>query len=73
MAEDRAEMLKDIREALGALLRSGTPQEFETQWEWMQEEWADQKVWLSYMTNEWVSNKERWARTWRKVRVLLLF
>jgi len=31
-------MLKDIHEALRALLHLGTPPEFESQWEWMQED-----------------------------------
>jgi len=65
--EDRAEMLKDLRDALGNLLQSETPQDFEKRWELMQGEWADQKVWLMYMENEWITKKERWARAWWKV------
>jgi len=66
--EDRAELLKDLREHLGALLRSETPEEFDRQWEFIQTEYADQKVWLKYMDGEWIRVKERWARAWRKVR-----
>ena len=33
----------------------------------MQEEWADQKVWLMYMENEWIAKKGQWAGAWWKV------
>jgi hypothetical protein len=65
--EDCAEMQKDIRDALWALLCSVTPNEFEEKWEMIQEEWADQKAWLKYLNKEWIIMKECWAHAWWKV------
>jgi len=59
--EDQAELLKDLHEHLSALLCSEPPEEFDRQWEFIQTEYADQKVWLRYMDGEWIWVKECWA------------
>ncbi|KIJ31012.1 hypothetical protein M422DRAFT_267434 [Sphaerobolus stellatus SS14] len=64
--ENRAESVKDVCDALVALLQSKTPEDFDRQWIGMQKEWADQPKWLKYMTEGWILKKERWARAWRK-------
>ena len=68
--EDQAELQKDIREALRTLLLSTTPQEFDENWQRLQEDWAEQKAWLKYLEKEWIITKERWACAWRKVRLI---
>ena len=65
--EDRAELIKDIREHLGQLLRTETPEDFEQKWEFIKTEYADQPRWLKYNEEQWIRLKERWARPWRKV------
>jgi len=65
--EDCAELLKDLRIHFGDFLRSETPEGFAKQWEFIQGEYADQRVWLKYRTEEWVRQKERWGRAWQKV------
>jgi len=65
--EDRAEFLKDLLTHLANLLCGGTPDAFYKEWEFFQTEYGDQKIWLSYMEEEWIWVKEQWARAWRTV------
>lgn len=67
LKEDKAECIKDIRQALVKLLRAETTEAFEAQWDWIQVEWADQHPWLKYMREEWIPKKERWVFAWRRV------
>jgi len=71
--EDKAELLKDLRAHLGQLLWPETPEDFTKEWDFFQSEYADQKVWLRYMEDEWLPKKEHWSRLWRKVRLLCFF
>ncbi|KIJ31797.1 hypothetical protein M422DRAFT_266551 [Sphaerobolus stellatus SS14] len=54
-----AELVKDVRTALGNLLRATTPQGFEEAREFMQMEYADQKAWLIYLEDEYIKHNER--------------
>ncbi|KIJ52301.1 hypothetical protein M422DRAFT_243097 [Sphaerobolus stellatus SS14] len=67
--EDRAELIKDVRDALRTLLQSETQDDFEQQWVWIQEEYDDQCAFMKYMRQEWIPTKEQWARAWRKIHV----
>ena len=71
--EDRAELTKDVRDALVTLLGAETLEDFDIQWHWIQEEYADQQAWVKYMQDEWIPKKERWVKAWRKVRFLFTF
>ena len=70
--EDCAELIKDVRDALKTLLQSESPEDFEQQWVWIQEEYGNQHTFLKYMSQEWILTKERWARAWRKVCLIFL-
>ena len=59
--EDCAELLKDLHSHLGALLCVETPEEFNNQQDFIQEEYTNQKGWLKYMDVEWIWVKECWA------------
>ncbi|KIJ34784.1 hypothetical protein M422DRAFT_263142 [Sphaerobolus stellatus SS14] len=64
--EDRAEILQDVRKDVIALLKCKKVADFDTQWEKIREDWADQKAWLKYMMQEWISIRERWCQAWRQ-------
>ena len=71
--EEHAELIKDVRDALGTLLRASSSQAFQEQWEFIQAEYADQRAWLNYMQDEYIKHKERWARAWRLVSLILVY
>ena len=69
--EDKAECIKNVRQALVRLLQAETAVTFDEQWDWIQVDWADQYTWLKYMCDEWIPKKERWGFACRRVSFIL--
>ena len=66
--EARAELVKDVKQSLGDLLRAESEEKFEEQWKFIQAEYEDQEAWLKYLEGEYIKHKECWAWVGRSVR-----
>lgn len=60
----RASAIADFRR----LVYASSTTDFDEIWEEHQVTYTEHPTWITYLTSEWITKRERWAQPWRQVR-----